>query len=176
MNRPAKSIFHAIILSLLFACTTHIAGAQQITANLSGTASDASGAVVSGVIITVTQTETGFTRSANSNSQGEYFFVELPVGHYKLQAEAKGFQLRTENRELRTIEKLRTVFDALGWQMAERLQQSPLLAGDAIDIAFTIGHNDHPDFGGLELELRDFRSPERRGTSDNAPKAANALA
>jgi single-stranded-DNA-specific exonuclease len=55
--------------------------------------------------------------------------------------------------------ELRTVFDALGWHMAERLQQSPLLAGDAIDIAFTVGHNDHPDFGGLELELRDFRSP-----------------
>jgi single-stranded-DNA-specific exonuclease len=72
-------------------------------------------------------------------------------------AEAKGFQLKTENRELRTVEKLRAVFDALGWHMAERLQQSPLLAGDAIDIAFTIGHNDHPDFGGLELSLHDFR-------------------
>ena len=64
---------------------------------------------------------------------------------------ARGFQLRTENRDLRTV------FDALGWRMAERLQQSPLLAGDAIDIAFTIGHNDHPDFGGLELSLRDFK-------------------
>jgi single-stranded-DNA-specific exonuclease len=75
-------------------------------------------------------------------------------------AEAKGFQLRTENRELRTV---KTVFDALGWHMAERLQQSPLLAGDAIDIAFTIGHNDHPDFGGLELSLRDFRIALREG-------------
>jgi single-stranded-DNA-specific exonuclease len=49
------------------------------------------------------------------------------------------------------------VFDALAWNMAERLQQSPLLAGDAIDIAFTIGHNDHPEYGGLELSLRDFK-------------------
>jgi single-stranded-DNA-specific exonuclease len=48
------------------------------------------------------------------------------------------------------------VFDALAWNMAERLQQSPLLAGDAIDIAFTIGHNDHPEYGGLELSLRDY--------------------
>jgi single-stranded-DNA-specific exonuclease len=77
-------------------------------------------------------------------------------------AVAKGFQLRTENRELRT--GVKTVFDALGWRMAERLQQSPLLAGDAIDIAFTIGHNDHPDFGGLELSLRDFK-----------PRSATAL-
>jgi len=49
--------------------------------------------------------------------------------------------------------------------MADRLQQSPLLAGDAIDIAFTIGHNDHPDFGGLELTLRDFRTLLRRKAS-----------
>jgi single-stranded-DNA-specific exonuclease len=64
-------------------------------------------------------------------------------------------ELRTENRQLRTV------FDALGWNMADRLQQSPLLAGDAVDIAFTIGHNDHPDFGGLELTLRDFRSEKK---------------
>jgi single-stranded-DNA-specific exonuclease len=66
-------------------------------------------------------------------------------------AEARSGPLRTENP------KLRIVFDALGWHMAERLEQSPLLAGDAIDVAFTIGHNDHPDFGGMELTLRDFR-------------------
>ena len=48
-------------------------------------------------------------------------------------------------------------FDALGWRMAERMQQTPLLAGDTIDVAFTIGHNDHPEYGGPELTLRDFR-------------------
>ena len=75
-------------------------------------------------------------------------------------AEAVVTQLRTENRELRTESReLRIVFDALGWHMAERLQQSPLLAGDAIDIAFTIGVNDHPEYGGMELTLRDFRIP-----------------
>jgi single-stranded-DNA-specific exonuclease len=52
----------------------------------------------------------------------------------------------------------RITFDALGWHMAERLQQSPLLAGDCIDIAFTIGHNDHPEYGGLELTLRDLKA------------------
>jgi single-stranded-DNA-specific exonuclease len=65
-------------------------------------------------------------------------------------AGAAGSRLKTETK------KLSPVFSALGWHMAERLQQTPLLAGDAIDIAFTIGHNDHPEFGGLELGLRDF--------------------
>ncbi|MGC1371638.1 MAG: single-stranded-DNA-specific exonuclease RecJ [Candidatus Sulfotelmatobacter sp.] len=54
--------------------------------------------------------------------------------------------------------KFNPVFDALGWHMAEKLQSAPLLAGDAIDIAFTITHNDHDEFGGLELSLRDFKS------------------
>ena len=67
-------------------------------------------------------------------------------------AEASGLPLKPEKR------KLSPVFDALGWHMAEKLQSAPLLAGDAIDIAFTIGHNDHDEFGGLELSLRDFRA------------------
>jgi single-stranded-DNA-specific exonuclease len=50
-------------------------------------------------------------------------------------------------------------FDALGWRMAEQLAQTPLLAGDLVDIAFTIVHNDHPEYGGLELSLRDFQRP-----------------
>jgi single-stranded-DNA-specific exonuclease len=61
-------------------------------------------------------------------------------------------------------------FDALGWHMAERLQQSPLLAGDSVDIAFCIGHNDHPEYGGLELSLRDLRTPST--TNGNARPAA----
>jgi single-stranded-DNA-specific exonuclease len=48
-------------------------------------------------------------------------------------------------------------FDALGWRMAERCQQASLLAGDQIDVAFTIDNNHHPEYGGLELSLRDFK-------------------
>jgi len=81
----------------------------------------------------------------------------------KLKSDRSAQELRTENRGLRTV------FDALGWHMAERLQQSPLLAGDAIDIAFTIGHNDHPDFGGLELSLRDFKVPLTRAAMPADP-------
>jgi single-stranded-DNA-specific exonuclease len=46
--------------------------------------------------------------------------------------------------------------DALGWRMAERVQQASILAGDSVDLAFTIELNDHPDFGGLELRLEDI--------------------
>jgi len=53
-------------------------------------------------------------------------------------------------------------YDALGWQQAERVQQEQLMLGDVIDIAFSIDHNDHPDFGGLELTLRDIQPRPKR--------------
>jgi single-stranded-DNA-specific exonuclease len=48
--------------------------------------------------------------------------------------------------------------DALGWRMAERTQQEPLLQGDHIDVSFTVERNQSPDFGGgLQLKLCDFQ-------------------
>ena len=63
-------------------------------------------------------------------------------------------QLGTPKSDFRS----RITFDALGWHMAERLQKTPLLAGDSIDVAFSIGQNDHPEYGGLELSLRDLKT------------------
>jgi single-stranded-DNA-specific exonuclease len=77
--------------------------------------------------------------------------------------EPAAVSLRTDNGELRTDFRSRITFDALGWHLAERVQNHHLLAGDSIDIAFTIGNNDHPEYGGLELTLRDFKTPPTRG-------------
>ncbi len=49
------------------------------------------------------------------------------------------------------------VFKAMGWRFAERVAEAKLLAGDLLDVAFTLDHNDHAEFGGIELSLRDFR-------------------
>lgn len=62
-------------------------------------------------------------------------------------------------------------FDALGWNLAERCQQAGLLLGDDLDIAFTVDNNDHPEYGGLELSLRDVKCPakEINGKQHEAP-------
>ncbi len=59
-------------------------------------------------------------------------------------------------------------FAAMGWRMAERLQQSGLLAGDIVDVAFTLDHNSHPDFGGLELRLEDVVAPAAAAAAESA--------
>jgi len=48
-------------------------------------------------------------------------------------------------------------FKAMGWGLKESCDELQLLAGDRLDIAYTLGMNDHPEFGGLELTLRDLR-------------------
>jgi single-stranded-DNA-specific exonuclease len=65
-------------------------------------------------------------------------------------------------------------FDALGWRLAERCQQAGLLPGDALDIAFTIENNDHPEYGGLELSLRDFTRIEKADASSDHQKEVAA--
>jgi single-stranded-DNA-specific exonuclease len=66
---------------------------------------------------------------------------------------------RLHAQSARTSSRKPVIYNALGWRMAERIQQAELLPGDALDIAFTLDYNDHPDFGGPELSLRDFKSP-----------------
>jgi outer membrane receptor protein involved in Fe transport len=66
--------------------------AQQITGNIRGTVLDPSGAIVQAATVTAKQIETGLTREVITDRQGEYVLVELPIGHYQLEVQAKGFQ------------------------------------------------------------------------------------
>ena len=78
-------------------------------------------------------------------------------------------------RELTDNRQSTVTFSALGWHMAERCQQAGLLLGDSLDIAFTIDHNDHPDYGGLELSLRDFKSEAKDVDGKNASENSKAV-
>ncbi|HKN25942.1 MAG TPA: carboxypeptidase regulatory-like domain-containing protein [Candidatus Acidoferrum sp.] len=66
--------------------------AQEIAGSIRGTLTDGTGATVSNAKVTAIQRETGLQRSTVSNAQGAYVLVELPVGHYRLEADAVGFK------------------------------------------------------------------------------------
>ena len=42
---------------------------------------------------------------------------------------------------------------AVGWNLAARAMELHLEQGSRIDLAYRIRENDHPDFGGLEIEI-----------------------
>jgi single-stranded-DNA-specific exonuclease len=65
-------------------------------------------------------------------------------------------------------------FNAVGWRLREHFEQANLLPGDTLDIAFTLTQNDHPDFGGLELSLRDYKSESRVAEKESPDEAKQA--
>jgi carboxypeptidase family protein len=64
----------------------------QAVSQISGTVKDDSGALVPGVEVTVTQTDTGAKRSATTDETGSYILTNLPLGPYRLEASKTGFR------------------------------------------------------------------------------------
>ena len=64
------------------------------------------------------------------------------------------------------------VHNAVGWRLAERVAEAKLLAGDMLDVAFTLDQNEHAEFGGIELSLRDFKT-RAAGSSNNSTSAVS---
>jgi single-stranded-DNA-specific exonuclease len=48
---------------------------------------------------------------------------------------------------------------AVGWNLAARAMELQLQKGDQVDVAYRIRENDHPEFGGLEVELMGIERP-----------------
>jgi hypothetical protein len=70
---------------------------QVTTGTILGKVSDAQGAVMTGVSITVTNTLTGEKRSGTTNELGEYIFPSLRVGRYRIEAASPGFNRSIRN-------------------------------------------------------------------------------
>src|SRR5262245_32053698 len=64
----------------------------QATAQISGSVQDQSGAVLPGVEVTATQTDTGISRMTVTNETGYYVLPNLQLGPYKLEASLPGFR------------------------------------------------------------------------------------
>jgi hypothetical protein len=79
-----------LLVGFLLAWGTLIV-AQTATTSLRGTVYDAKGAVISGASLTLTNPATGFSRTAKSDTQGNYQFLELPPSTYTLAVDAAGF-------------------------------------------------------------------------------------
>jgi hypothetical protein len=64
--------------------------AQEAT--VVGTVTDASGAAVPNVKITITNTDTSVVTTSSSNEVGQYVVPHLPVGHYTVKAQGQNFK------------------------------------------------------------------------------------
>ncbi len=84
-------IFAASLLLLFGTCLW----AQGTTADVLGTVTDASGAVLPSVRVMVHNLDTGADYAAETDKNGDYLVTLLPVGRYSLKALASGFKTLT---------------------------------------------------------------------------------
>src|SRR5215470_9309005 len=69
-----------------------VALADNVYANLHGTATDVTGAIVAGADVTATNTQTGVKTTVKSRDNGYYEFPQLLVGSYTVSASKQGFK------------------------------------------------------------------------------------
>ncbi len=91
MNRR---LYHSVVwvsfLFLTFAFAPKAAHGQTITATLTGSVSDATGAIIPGATVAATNTSTGVSRSTVSSETGEYRISSLTPGTYEVTVERSG--------------------------------------------------------------------------------------
>src|SRR5216117_1223704 len=86
-----KAIFSILAAMLVLALTCGDMWAQA-TAQITGTVKDQTGAVLPGVEVTATQTDTGIARTAVTNETGSYILSNLALGPYRFEAALLGFR------------------------------------------------------------------------------------
>lgn len=86
--------------------------AQETTGVILGTVRDASGAVVPGVQVTVTERSTSAVRTATTDNEGAYVVPLLPPGIYTVSAEHPGMQRSVRNNvQVQITERIPVDFD-----------------------------------------------------------------
>src|ERR1700739_3243897 len=63
-----------------------------VSASISGTVRDPSGATIAGATVTASKTGTGISQNQKTNSAGFYSFQTLPLGHYEVSVQQPGFK------------------------------------------------------------------------------------
>ena len=83
--------FFLYLAVLYFVASTMVLG-QSTTGTILGEVTDPTGAVVAKAHVTVTNTLTGETHSADTNDDGTYVIPHLPIGVYRVESQISGFK------------------------------------------------------------------------------------
>ena len=117
-----------------------IAGACQIvlradiTGTILGTVRDPSGAAMPNVAITATNIETNLAQTTHSDTSGDYRFLALPAGTYKVEASQSGFRKFVEDGVVLLVNQERRVDIAMN---VGNLEQQVEVTANAVQVETT---------------------------------------
>ncbi len=133
------------------------ASGQEITASVSGTITDSSGAVITGASVKIHNNGTGADRTVSADGSGVYHATLLPVGTYTLTFSAKGFQSYVAEKVVLHVGDHRTLdatmqAGAVTQSVTVTATATPLDLGNASQEQTITGHQIQE----LELNNRNF--------------------
>jgi hypothetical protein len=161
LYRGNKGISPCWTCLLLFAFTVFLAPClsfgQTLNASLTGTVTDASGAVVPGVAVTATNTATGISTKTTSGPAGIYNLPSLPAGTYTVSFQKEGFTQSVVNGVILQVDQAATLDTALKVgstaQSIEVTTQVPIVNTESASVGTVIDTTQVVD---LPLNLRQF--------------------
>jgi Carboxypeptidase regulatory-like domain/TonB dependent receptor len=126
-----KSLYWIVVFAFVFALLLGGQTFASVTASISGTVKDATGASLPGATVTATDTGTGINQTRTTNAQGFYSFQELPLGSYVVTVEQKGFKQYQQTNLVLDVNEARTVDATLQvGQVSEKIE----VAADALHV------------------------------------------
>ena len=84
------------VVGMLLAFLSLSSNAQTATTSVRGDVTDATGAVIPNVDVTISEDSIGFTQTHQTDEKGGYSFQQIPPGAYLLKIHAPGFNEQTE--------------------------------------------------------------------------------
>jgi Carboxypeptidase regulatory-like domain len=117
MRTPRLRRTCACLVSL-FVLTASSLLAQSTGGRFAGKVSDASGAVLPGVAVTLINEASGVSRATSTDADGDYSFPEAPVGSYRLEFDQAGFKKSTQSNVVLQLNQVLTLNMTL--QIGER--------------------------------------------------------
>ena len=131
-----------LVLVALLGVFTSVAFGQLSTADILGTVTDATGAVVPNATVVLKDLATNGERTTKTNDSGDYNFTLLPVGHYSIEVKAPGFQEAvTKDLPVEAGDRARNdVHMTIGQQssVVEVTAATPLLQADSATVSSTV--------------------------------------
>ena len=159
---PTRAAFaRLVVLALLLAAPRTLLG-QAVTGTILGTVTDNTGAVMPGVSVTVTQVDTGQSRTYVTDANGEYTAPSMPTGTYRVHAELQGFKAVTlEGIRVSVDQRVRIDVQLEVGAMTETVEitaTTPLVQSSSSDLSTTVQEE---QIKALPLNGRNFVSLTR---------------
>ena len=173
-----RKVLSIAAVVLVFVISLPLESSAQVSANIGGSVSDPTGALIPGVEVTATNVNTGISSTQITNEAGGYSIPSLQPGTYRLRASLAGFQTTTrENIQLSQGQEVRFNFTLLVGTVAtavevvadsatalattsatvgdvlpdSEVRSLPLATRNVIDLAFVTAGTVGENFGGARM-------------------------